>query len=105
MKLKLSLLILVMSALFDTQEASAQEIRTLKVQGNVYLLSGAGGNVVVQVGEEGVVVIDTGAAGRSDALVAASGSSIPTCTLISLAVTTLFAKRELPSPAPTWPAT
>jgi cyclase len=50
---------------------AAQEVRTLKVQGNVYLLSGAGGNVVVQAGEEGVVVVDTGAAGRSDALLAA----------------------------------
>ena len=46
-------------------------IRTLKVQGNVYLLAGAGGNIAVQVGEDGVVVIDSGLANRSDAVIAA----------------------------------
>ena len=46
-------------------------IRTLKVQGYVYLLAGAGGNVAVQVGDDGVVVIDSGLANRSDALIAA----------------------------------
>jgi cyclase len=66
MKTKLGLL-----ALWMVAALGAQEIRTLKVQGNVYLLSGAGGNVVVQVGDEGVVVVDTGTAGRTDALIAA----------------------------------
>src|ERR1700730_4766751 len=43
--------------------ASAQQnadIQALKVQGNVYLLTGAGGNVIVQVGDQGVLVVDTG---------------------------------------------
>jgi glyoxylase-like metal-dependent hydrolase (beta-lactamase superfamily II) len=39
---------------------SKMEVQTLKVQGNVYLLAGAGGNIAVQAGDEGVVVIDTG---------------------------------------------
>ena len=36
------------------------ELQTAKVQGNVYLITGAGGNVVVQIGDEGVLVVDTG---------------------------------------------
>ena len=66
MQIRLGILAVLMAGAM-----AAQEVRTLKVQGNVYLLSGAGGNVVVQVGDEGVVVVDTGAAGRTDALIAA----------------------------------
>ena len=36
------------------------DIRTFHVQGNVYLLVGAGGNIAVQTGDEGVLVVDTG---------------------------------------------
>jgi cyclase len=32
----------------------------VKVQGNVYLIVGAGGNVLVQVGEQGTLLVDTG---------------------------------------------
>jgi cyclase len=35
------------------------QIKVLPVQGNVYMLSGAGGNVTLQVGKEGVLVVDT----------------------------------------------
>jgi glyoxylase-like metal-dependent hydrolase (beta-lactamase superfamily II) len=41
------------------------EIETIRVQGNVYLLAGAGGNVTVQVGDDGVLVVDPGAAEMS----------------------------------------
>jgi glyoxylase-like metal-dependent hydrolase (beta-lactamase superfamily II) len=34
----------------------------LPVQGNVYVIAGAGGNIAVQVGEDGVVMVDTGSA-------------------------------------------
>src|SRR5207253_1914248 len=47
------------------------EIQTLKVQGNVYLLTGAGGNIAVQVGDAGVVVVDTGLAETGDKVIAA----------------------------------
>src|SRR5260370_13966687 len=47
------------------------EITTLHVQGNVYMLQGAGGNVAVQIGEMGVVVVDTGLAQNADKLIAA----------------------------------
>jgi len=47
------------------------DIQTLKVQGNVYLLTGAGSNVVVQIGDAGVLVVDTGTAEMGDKVVAA----------------------------------
>jgi glyoxylase-like metal-dependent hydrolase (beta-lactamase superfamily II) len=40
-------------------------IEILKVQGQVYLLAGAGGNITMQVGEEGVMLVDSGAPGQS----------------------------------------
>jgi cyclase len=47
------------------------EIETIHVQGNVYMLVGAGANVAVQIGEEGVVVVDTGAVAAREKLLAA----------------------------------
>jgi glyoxylase-like metal-dependent hydrolase (beta-lactamase superfamily II) len=35
------------------------EVEVKKVQGNVYMLTGAGGNVTVQIGDEGVLIVDT----------------------------------------------
>jgi glyoxylase-like metal-dependent hydrolase (beta-lactamase superfamily II) len=35
------------------------EVQTLPVQGNVYMLAGAGGNISLQVGNEGVLLVDT----------------------------------------------
>jgi cyclase len=56
-----------------SQQAAAPspEITTIKVQGSVYMLQGAGGNVAVQTGDMGVVVVDTGLAQNADKLVAA----------------------------------
>jgi cyclase len=52
-------------------QQSSGGIEILKVQGNVYLLTGAGSNVTVQVGDTGVLVVDTGAAERAEQVVAA----------------------------------
>jgi len=52
------------------QQAPA-EIEVLPVQGNVYLLAGAGANITVQIGPLGVIVVDTGLAGMSDKVLAA----------------------------------
>jgi cyclase len=51
----------------DVQPARlpAGEVRTLRVQGNVHMIVGAGANVAVQVGEDGVLVVDTGSAAQS----------------------------------------
>ena len=47
------------------------EIETVRVQGNVYMLVGAGANIAVQVGEEGVLVVDTGTTASRDKVLAA----------------------------------
>jgi cyclase len=65
---------LVAALLFVTSVASttqAQELQTLPVQGNVYLITGAGGNIAVQIGDQGVLVVDTGLAANSDRVLAA----------------------------------
>src|SRR2546430_5069967 len=45
------------------------QIEVLPVQGNVYMLAGAGGNITLQVGENGVLVVDTGLAPMSDQVI------------------------------------
>ena len=48
----------------------AQELHTLHVQGNVYMIVGAGGNVTAQVGNDGVLLVNSGAAQNADKLLA-----------------------------------
>src|ERR1700761_1227600 len=50
--------------------ANAGKLQVLPVQGNVYMIAGAGGNIAVQIGQEGVLVVDTGLAGTSDQVLA-----------------------------------
>ena len=47
------------------------QIHMLPVQGNVYMLVGAGGNVAVQIGRSGVLLVDTGTAPMADKIYAA----------------------------------
>jgi cyclase len=46
------------------------QIEVLPVQGNIYMLAGAGGNITIQVGDTGVLVVDTGLAPMSDKVIA-----------------------------------
>jgi glyoxylase-like metal-dependent hydrolase (beta-lactamase superfamily II) len=69
--LRPALLALATWSVVFAQQQQPQEIHTLKIQGNVYLLAGAGGNVVAQVGDDGVLLVDTGLANRSADLIAA----------------------------------
>jgi cyclase len=46
-------------------------LRLRPVQGNVYMLSGAGANIAVQVGSDGVLLVDSGRADTANAVVAA----------------------------------
>jgi cyclase len=55
----------------QTPAPAASDVETLKVQGNVYLITGAGGNIAVQIGDQGVLVVDTGVAAMSDKVLAA----------------------------------
>jgi cyclase len=47
------------------------DLDVLHVQGNVYMIAGAGGNIAVQIGDLGVVVVDTGLAQDSGKVLAA----------------------------------
>jgi hypothetical protein len=46
-------------------------VEVIKVQGNVWMIAGAGGNIAVQAGDQGVIVVDTGASGMSEKVMAA----------------------------------
>src|SRR3984957_13711466 len=54
----------------QTSDSSGQ-ISVLPVQGNVYMLAGAGANMAVQVGEDGVLLIDAGDGKATDKGIAA----------------------------------
>jgi cyclase len=51
--------------------SSAQDLEVLPVQGNVYMLAGAGGNITLQVSKSGVLMVDTGNAPMSGKVLAA----------------------------------
>jgi cyclase len=46
-------------ALAQNQNFDAVQIHTLPVQGDIYMLVGAGGNITVQVGKDGVLLVDS----------------------------------------------
>ena len=47
------------------------DLHVLRVQGNVYLLAGAGGNVTIQAGDQGIFLVDAGSAQLADKTLAA----------------------------------
>ncbi|HTC51799.1 MAG TPA: MBL fold metallo-hydrolase [Steroidobacteraceae bacterium] len=51
--------------------APSAEVHILPVQGNIFMLVGAGGNITVQTGSDGVLLVDTGLAPMSDKVLAA----------------------------------
>src|SRR5262249_17343715 len=53
------------------QNLNNVEVHVLPVQGNIYMLVGAGANITVQVGNDGVLVVDTQYAPLSDKILAA----------------------------------
>jgi glyoxylase-like metal-dependent hydrolase (beta-lactamase superfamily II) len=55
----------------DPVNVTSGEVRVLPVQGNVFMLVGAGSNITVQIGDEGVLVVDTGLGQTSDKVLAA----------------------------------
>ncbi|MGD1072283.1 MAG: MBL fold metallo-hydrolase [Bryobacteraceae bacterium] len=57
---------------FAQQPANAplNELHVLKVQGNVYMLVGAGGNITIQAGRNGVLIVDSGLAPYADRIFA-----------------------------------
>jgi cyclase len=63
-------LILIVTAFLLVGVLQAQDLSVLPVQGNVHLISGAGGNIALQVGSLGAVVVDTGNGKMNDKVVA-----------------------------------
>jgi len=59
----------LLAALAAFAQAPAQ-LHTIHVQGNVYMITGAGGNVTAQIGKDGILLVDTGLAANADALLA-----------------------------------
>jgi cyclase len=55
----------------QTQNLDKVEVHILPVQGNVYMLVGAGGNITVQIGDDGVLLVDTSYEQMSQKVVAA----------------------------------
>lgn len=47
------------------------DLEVLPVQGNVYLIAGAGGNISVQIGEDGVLLVDSGMTSTTGQVLAA----------------------------------
>src|SRR5881394_3505297 len=45
--------------------AFAQDIHVLPVQGNIYMLVGAGGNIAASIGTDGILLVDAGTAQMS----------------------------------------
>jgi glyoxylase-like metal-dependent hydrolase (beta-lactamase superfamily II) len=65
-----SLLIAAAAWAQQAPKADNGEVHVLPVQGNVYMLVGAGGNITVQIGKDGVLVVDTGLERMSDKVLA-----------------------------------
>ena len=55
----------------QAQNFDSVQVETRPVQGNVYMLVGAGGNVTVQIGNDGVLLVDTQFAPMAPKLLAA----------------------------------
>jgi cyclase len=55
----------------QAQGSADARIETLPVQGNVYMLAGAGSNITIQVGTDAVLLVDTGLGSMSDKVLAA----------------------------------
>jgi glyoxylase-like metal-dependent hydrolase (beta-lactamase superfamily II) len=56
---------------FAQQDLSKVEIKSTKVNGNVYMLQGAGGNIGVSVGGDGILIVDDQYAPLADKIKAA----------------------------------
>jgi cyclase len=83
MKAATGLFALALVALGSSSRATAQgaaassRLQVFPVQGNVYMIAGAGGNIAVQVGVDGVVLVDSGSTASTDEVLAAIKTITP----------------------------
>jgi glyoxylase-like metal-dependent hydrolase (beta-lactamase superfamily II) len=52
------------------QSGAAADVQVLPVQGNVYMIAGAGGNITASVGRDGILLVDAGSAQRAERVLA-----------------------------------
>ncbi len=71
MKIRTLLPLLFAVASLTFAQSQDAEVHVWPVQGNIYMIVGAGGNVTVQTGKDGVLVVDTGLAPMADKTLAA----------------------------------
>jgi cyclase len=64
-------LVLLLAAVTAASAQTGGELDVLHVQGNVYMIAGAGGNIAVQIGDLGVLVVDAGTGQNTDKVLAA----------------------------------
>ena len=57
-------------AVTSAQAPAAQPLPSIKVQGDVYMVVGAGGNIALQIGDDGVLLVDTGTAEAAPRVIA-----------------------------------
>ena len=65
-------------ALQNSSRPADGEIHVLPVQGNIYMLVGAGSNIAVSVGPDGAIVVDAGSAAMADKVVETVGQILRT---------------------------
>lgn len=71
MQRELALSLALTAYAWSQSAAPAGEIGVLQVQGNVYMLVGAGGNIAAQLSDDGILVVDTGTEAEAPKVVAA----------------------------------
>jgi cyclase len=64
-------LAVLLAAATYAQSPADSEVHVLKVQGNVYMLVGAGGNITAQVGKDGIFLVNSGNGKMNDKVLAA----------------------------------
>lgn len=70
-KIKGPVLVILAACWTATALAQDDELETIQIRDNVYVIFGAGGNITVHVGEDGVILVDSGAAAMADRVLAA----------------------------------
>ena len=70
-KLYLALIVFTLPGISGLAQEQTSEVEVLHVNGNVYMLTGAGGNITLSVGRDGVLLVDSGTAAMSDKVLAA----------------------------------
>ena len=63
--------IVATTARSTAQQAASEQLQTLPVRGNIYVLQGAGANITVSIGRDGVLMVDSGMASMGEQVLAA----------------------------------